>query len=231
MCSLRPASFSYLCARVRILGVLKIVCCCRIKPDCRTPSVVSIFTDSSACVLSYAPPLHYTEFVQIAINRLTSALPYHVKRVPSEAWQNQQNVVATTGRCLLCRVWCDITAAKRQQRHGRSGWKNNKLLNENQIRNYLTSFSTAVHGWRWLDVVCQTQSQFCDGSLAVTPVIMSTSSWASWTERLSGTVRFRSCRQGSHRSAGKNSLPPCPTLYRPLSLLLNNIFKIYIHLI
>ena len=25
-CSLRPASFSYLCVRVRILGVLKIVC-------------------------------------------------------------------------------------------------------------------------------------------------------------------------------------------------------------
>ena len=34
-CSLRPAPFSYLCVRVRILGVLKIVCCCTIKPDCR----------------------------------------------------------------------------------------------------------------------------------------------------------------------------------------------------
>ena len=32
-----------------------------IKPDCcRPPAVVSIFTDSAACVLSfYAPPLHY----------------------------------------------------------------------------------------------------------------------------------------------------------------------------
>ena len=34
----------------------------QIKPDCRhTPAVVSIFTDSAACVLSfYAPPCHYT---------------------------------------------------------------------------------------------------------------------------------------------------------------------------
>ena len=36
VCSLRPAPFSYLCVRVRILCVLKIVCCCRIKPDCRS---------------------------------------------------------------------------------------------------------------------------------------------------------------------------------------------------
>ena len=44
MCSLRPAPFSYLCVRVRILRVLKIVRCGRIKPDCRgTPAVVSIF--------------------------------------------------------------------------------------------------------------------------------------------------------------------------------------------
>ena len=28
VCSLRPAPFSYLCVRVRILGVLKIDCCC-----------------------------------------------------------------------------------------------------------------------------------------------------------------------------------------------------------
>ena len=35
----------------------------QVKPDCRcTPAVVSIFTDSAACVLSfYAPPLHYIE--------------------------------------------------------------------------------------------------------------------------------------------------------------------------
>ena len=43
-----------------ILGVLKIVCCCTINPDCRMPAMVSIFTASAACVLSfYAPPLHY----------------------------------------------------------------------------------------------------------------------------------------------------------------------------
>jgi len=53
VCSLRPVPFSYLCVRVRILCVLKIVYCCRIKPDCRMPAVVSIFTDSAACVLSF----------------------------------------------------------------------------------------------------------------------------------------------------------------------------------
>ena len=43
-----------------ILGVLKIVCCCTINPDCRMPAMVSIFTASAACVLSfYAPPLYY----------------------------------------------------------------------------------------------------------------------------------------------------------------------------
>ena len=31
MFSLRPAPLSYLCMRVRILGVLKIVCCCENK--------------------------------------------------------------------------------------------------------------------------------------------------------------------------------------------------------
>ena len=36
VCSVWPAPFSYLCVRVRILCVLKIVCCCRIKPDCRS---------------------------------------------------------------------------------------------------------------------------------------------------------------------------------------------------
>ena len=61
VCSLRPAPFSYLRVRVRILGVLKIVCgwanktwllpyaCCGLQ-----------FIDSAACVLSfYTPPLHY----------------------------------------------------------------------------------------------------------------------------------------------------------------------------
>ena len=51
MCSLRPAPFSYLCVRVRILCVLKIVCGWANKPDCcHTPAVVSIFTDSAAWV-------------------------------------------------------------------------------------------------------------------------------------------------------------------------------------
>ena len=61
MCSLWPVPFSYLCVWVMILGVLKIVCRCTIKPEGRcTPAVVSIFTDSAACVLSfYTPPLHY----------------------------------------------------------------------------------------------------------------------------------------------------------------------------
>ncbi len=63
VCSLRPAPFSYLCVRVRILCVLKTVCCCRIKPVCRrTPAVVSIFTDSAAWVtvfLRTTAPLHY----------------------------------------------------------------------------------------------------------------------------------------------------------------------------
>ena len=64
VCSLRPTQFSYLCMRVRILGVLKIVCCCRIKPDCRrTPAVVSIFTDSAACVLSFYDPSHHYNLI------------------------------------------------------------------------------------------------------------------------------------------------------------------------
>ena len=59
--SLRPAPLSYLCVRLRILDVLKIVCCCRIKPVCRRSLLWSRFlTDSAACVPSfYAPPLHY----------------------------------------------------------------------------------------------------------------------------------------------------------------------------
>ena len=67
VCSLRPAPFSYLCVRVRILSVLKIVCCCRIKPDCRrTPAVVSISTDSAALVtvLRHSTLLHYIYFIK-----------------------------------------------------------------------------------------------------------------------------------------------------------------------
>ena len=40
----------------------KTVCCCRIKPDCCCPpAVVSIFTDSAACVLSFyhSTPSHW----------------------------------------------------------------------------------------------------------------------------------------------------------------------------
>ena len=48
--------------KARILGVLKIVCCCTIKPDCRLRLLWSRFlTDSAACVLSFyhSTPLHY----------------------------------------------------------------------------------------------------------------------------------------------------------------------------
>ena len=71
MCSLRPAQFSYLCVCVRILGVLKIVCGCRIKPDCRSPAVVSILTDSAARVtvlLRSTTPLH--------IYKIAGSLPW-----------------------------------------------------------------------------------------------------------------------------------------------------------
>ena len=60
--SLRPAPFSVIYAGAWGFCVCwEIVCCCRIKPDCcRTPAVVSIFTDSAACVLSFyhSTPLH-----------------------------------------------------------------------------------------------------------------------------------------------------------------------------
>ena len=61
VCSLRPAPLSYLCVRVWILGVLKFVCCCTIKPDCCLRLLWSPFlTDSAACVLSFnhSTPLH-----------------------------------------------------------------------------------------------------------------------------------------------------------------------------
>ena len=46
----------------------KLVCCCRIKPGCCLPAVVSIFTESAACVLSfYTPPLHYIFFINKSI--------------------------------------------------------------------------------------------------------------------------------------------------------------------
>ena len=61
MCSLQPVPLSYLCMRMRILGVLKIVCCCTIKPDCHLRLLWSCFlTNSAACVLSFdhSAPLH-----------------------------------------------------------------------------------------------------------------------------------------------------------------------------
>ena len=54
-----PAPFlaaraALLSMRARILCVLKIVCCCTIKPDCRLRLLWSPFlTDSAACVLSF----------------------------------------------------------------------------------------------------------------------------------------------------------------------------------
>ena len=50
-----------LCVRVRILGVLKIVCAEQVKPDCcRTPAVVSILlTQLPVSCPSTSPPLHY----------------------------------------------------------------------------------------------------------------------------------------------------------------------------
>ena len=59
--SLWPMPLSYLCVWVRILGVLKIVCCCTIKPNCCLRLLWSPFLiDSAACVLSFyhSTPLH-----------------------------------------------------------------------------------------------------------------------------------------------------------------------------
>ena len=52
---------SHLRVQVRILGVLKIVCCCTINPDCRMPAVVCIFTESAACVLSFDHSTQYNK--------------------------------------------------------------------------------------------------------------------------------------------------------------------------
>ena len=61
MCSLWPAAFSYLCVRVRILGVLKIVCGWANKTWLLPYACCGLhFTDSAACVLSFyhSTPLH-----------------------------------------------------------------------------------------------------------------------------------------------------------------------------
>ena len=61
MCSLRPALFSYLCVRVRILGTLKTVCGWANKTWLLPYACCGLhFTDSAACVLSFyhSTPLH-----------------------------------------------------------------------------------------------------------------------------------------------------------------------------
>lgn len=83
-----------------------------------------------------------SKIVQIAI----SALPCQVIRVPWKGWQTEQNVLATTGCCLLCRVWCSVTVATRQQRHGRSGYQKPKSeIPSKGTWRHLTSLSTAMH--------------------------------------------------------------------------------------
>ena len=84
MCSLRPAPLSYLCVRVRILGVLKIVCCCTIKPDCRLRLLWSHFlTGPAAYVLLSNTPLYYNSVVFLRIS-LTREKP--------ESTQSRNNV-------------------------------------------------------------------------------------------------------------------------------------------
>ena len=76
MCSLQPTPFSYLCVQVRILGVLKIVCCWTIKPNCHLCLLWSRFlTDSSACILSFyhTTPLHY-DYVLAFVKLLTISI-------------------------------------------------------------------------------------------------------------------------------------------------------------
>ena len=42
-------------------------------------------------------------------NLKPSISDYRYKRVPPVDWQNQRDVFATAGRCLLCRVWCCVS--------------------------------------------------------------------------------------------------------------------------
>jgi len=68
ICYLWPTPFSYLCVRVKILGVLKIFCGWANKTWCGLH-----FTDSTACVLSfYAPPLHYISVPAPSISIVTA---------------------------------------------------------------------------------------------------------------------------------------------------------------
>ena len=55
----------YLCVRVRILSMLKIVCCCTIKPDCHLRRLLwSPFLTDSAALSCPTTPLHYTNNVE-----------------------------------------------------------------------------------------------------------------------------------------------------------------------
>ena len=71
VCSLWPAPFSYLCVRVSILGVLKIVCGWASKTWLLPYACCGLhFTDSAACVLSFdhSTPFHiYILFMYIYI--------------------------------------------------------------------------------------------------------------------------------------------------------------------
>ena len=63
VCSLWPAPFSYLCVRVRILGVLKIVCSWA-KPDCcHTPAVVSTLLIPLPVSCPLTTPHHYMNII------------------------------------------------------------------------------------------------------------------------------------------------------------------------
>ena len=73
VCSLLPALFSYLCMRVRILGVLKIVCCWANNTGLLPYACCGLhFPDSAACVLSFyhSTPLHMFEAMNISLHNL-----------------------------------------------------------------------------------------------------------------------------------------------------------------
>ena len=73
VCSSRPAPLYYLCVRVRILGVMKIICCCTIKPDCRVRLLWSPFFDRLRCLCPVLLPLHSITCVKVCVNVLSTA--------------------------------------------------------------------------------------------------------------------------------------------------------------
>ena len=71
----------------------------QIKPDCcRTPAVVSIFTDSAACVLSFyhSTPLH--------LSRSSCAILTQIVKFLTVKYGTREVLTRLTGRCycLLC---------------------------------------------------------------------------------------------------------------------------------